>query len=322
MTPKLKDVWTNIQKTETLMMQTARKHSPSVIAEYFKEFGLERKTLSLLIRMACGFDPDRLSAADYFVRYPFSSVEAIQAGLDDMVACDLAVAKGDGAFALTELGKSIVSGSTDAAGAMIESLDMGELTPADAERLLEYDVRILEGIQAASRPHGKLVFNHRLRGLHPPYEVPALWHHWQYIWTMLAANEDEEEYVRKLRGIDPMAWFVRRQVWLAHRRAWRSRGITLDDLVRRAVGYSPVVDAEAACARALQDLEARGWVEVVEDGYRLTEEGLAACDEDEGQAEAYLVSMWPDLSDDEVGELYDLAVRFNERLEELSRQVD
>ena len=35
-----------------------------------------------------------------------------------------------------------------------------------------------------------------------------------------------------------------------------------------------------------------------------------------------ILSMWPDLSDDEVGELYDLAVRFNERLEELFRQVD
>jgi hypothetical protein len=321
MIPALKDVWPSIQKAETLLVQAGARQNPSMVRKYFEEFDLDEKAQSLLVRMACGFNPEKLCAADYFIRYPFSSVEAIQAGLGHLVECKLAVAKGDGYYALTELGERIVRGGLHTVETMIESLDLGEITSAHVERLLNYDRRILDSIQAASRPHGKPIFTHRMQGLHPPYEPPALWHHWQYIWSMLAASEDEEEYVRKLRGMDPIVWFARRQIWFAHRRIWRARVKTLDHLIRRATGYSPVDQAETVCARAIQDLEQRGWVEVVDGAYRLTEEGLAICDEDERKVDEFFLSLWPDLRDDEIDELLDIATRFNNHLEGLLRQA-
>jgi hypothetical protein len=94
---------------------------------------------------------------------------------------------------------------------------------------------------------------------------------------------------------------------------------TLDDLVGRATGYSPVERSEAACRQAIRILEDRGWVEAVDGGYRLTPEGLALCDEDERKIDGYFVSCWPDLSEDEVQDLLHITTRLNNRCEELTR---
>jgi hypothetical protein len=317
MSPRLEDIWTHIQKTETLLIQAGARQNPSAMREYFQAFELDEKARALLVRMACGFNPKRLCAADYFVRYPFSSVEAIGAALEHLAGYKLVTAQGEGRYALTALGERIVRGWMRVVASRVEALDLGDITSADVERLLAYDRRILESIRAAPRPHGQPIFTLRMQGLHPSYEPPALWHHWSYIWSMLAASEDEEEHVRKLRGMDPMVWFVRRQIWFIHRRPWRARGTTLEHLVRRATGYSPVNQAEAACARAVQELESRGWVQVVDGAYRLTETGLSTCDEDERQVEAHLVSTWPNFEDGERVELFALATRFNDHLEDL-----
>jgi hypothetical protein len=204
---------------------------------------------------------------------------------------------------------------------MIQSLDLGDVTATDVQRLLAYDRRILEALQAASPPQGNQIFGHRLRGMHPSYEPPALWHHWQLAWTMAAASEDAEEYVRKLRGLAPLVWFVRRQIWFAHRRPWRARALTLEALVRRATGYSPLDQAENACAQAIQELQERAWLQALDEEYRLTEQGLAVCDQDEREVDEHFLSGWPAFSDDEVQELLDITTRLNERCSELIRQA-
>jgi hypothetical protein len=99
------------------------------------------------------------------------------------------------------------------------------------------------------------------------------------------------------------------------------RAETLDDLIRRATGYSPIHRAEMACGKAIDDLQDRGWVETVEGEYRLTPEGLAICDEDEGEIDAYLLSSWPEFSVDEVDELLAITARLNQHLEALSTEA-
>lgn len=315
----LAHTWTSVQRAETLLIQAAVSQNPVLRTQLFDGFDLDETARQLLARMACGFDPQNITARDYLVRYPFSSVEAIQAGLDHLVECGVAVAKGEGTYTVTELGERAVRRWMEKVSFMIQSLDLGGVLPAAIQRLLDYDRRIVEAIQAASRPHGHPIFGHRLRGLHPAYEPPQLWHHWQWVWTMLAASEDEEEYVRQLQGMEPLVWFARRQIWFNHRRPWRARVKTLEDLVRRATGYSPVERAETLCRQAICTLEDRGWVDTMDGEYRLTPEGLAICDEDEREIDGHLLSCWPDLSEDEVQDLLDITTRLNNRCKELSR---
>lgn len=315
------DTWTPLQRAETLLVRAAAHQNPALRTRLFDEFELDGTARQLLVRMACGFDPDHLRPGDYLVRYPFSSVEAIRAGLEHLVEFGVAAPRGDNGYAVTELGERVVHRWMEKVSAMIQSLDLGDVPPDDVQRLLDYDRRILAAIQTTVRPHGHPIFHHRLRGLHPAYDPPQLWHHWQLVWTMLAASEDEEEYVCKQRRMDPMVWFARRQLWFVHRRPWRARVKTLDDLIRRATGYGPIHQAEMVCGQAIGDLQDRGWVETVEGEYRLTPEGLALCDEDEGQIDGYLLSSWPAFSNDEVDELLAITARLNQHLEALSTEA-
>jgi hypothetical protein len=314
------EVWTSIQRTETLMVAAAAHQNPIMRARLFEGVSLDATARQLLVRMACGFDPGQLCATAYLVRYPFSSIEAIQAGIAHLVECRALAANGDGTYAVSELGDQIVRGWMERVANMIQSLDLGDVMPADVQKLLNCDLQILQTIRAASRPHGHPIFNHRLRGLHPQYDPPALWHHWQLVWTMLAASEDEEEYVRQCRGMEPLVWFVRRQIWFAHRRPWRARVKTLDDLVLRATGYGPIDQAEIRCRQAVGDLTARGWIQVVDGAYRLTPEGLTTCDEDEREIDEGFLSCWPAFRQEEMDELLDVTARLNRRLLKLSGQ--
>jgi hypothetical protein len=290
------------------------------MSQLFVGVELDRAAKALLTRMASGFDPQNLRARDYFMRYPFSSIEAIEAGLEHLVEGGVAEAQGEGRYALSVLGERVMQHWMDTVSSMIRSLDVGAVPPADIQRLLDYDRRILEALQAASRPHGQPIFHHRLRGLHPSYDPLQLWHHWQLVWTMIAAHEDEQEYIRQQRGLSPLVWFIRRQTWFAHRRPWLVRGgLTLENLVRRATGYSPVDRAEEACAQAVAELKARDWLETRGKEFRLTTAGLAACDKDEGEIDTNFLSCWPAFSKDELEELLDISTRLNNHLEELRR---
>ncbi len=203
----------------------------------------------------------------------------------------------------------------------MQSVDLGDIPSTYVQRLLEYDLKILNAFKATSRPHGNPILGHRLHGLHPPYDPPMLWHHWMHVWTMIAAREDEEDYVRKLHGLDPLVWFVRRQVWFIDRRPWLSRVRTFDDLVRRATGYAPITCAESACQNAIDDLKTRNWLVDVDGNLHLTELGMKTCDRDEKEVDEHFLSSWPLLSDLEIEELNQITNRMNERFVFIVEQI-
>ncbi len=320
MNPRLRDAWTPVQRAETLLFQAAALLNMAQYRKLIAEIGLEGESLYLLLRIVRCFDPDQLSPQDYLTRYPFSSVNAIRRGLDRLVESGYMSRNRADSFAATELARQRIYHFEQGVAELMQSVDLGDFPPEDVQKLLEYDLRILESLKAASRPHGYPILRHRLRGLQPSYDPPQRWHHWMHVWTMLAASEDEEEYIRQLRGIDALEWFVRRQIWFAHRRPWRARAITLKTLIHRATRYSPIDDAEQALSRAVWKLKARNWLEESEGEFRLTEGGLTACDDDEREIDAGFLSCWPGFSEVEIEELIDITTRLNDRFMELIPQ--
>jgi hypothetical protein len=225
-----------------------------------------------------------------------------------------------GNYAATEIAKKCILRWQQGVSELMQSVDLGDIPPRDVQKLLNYDRRIINALKTSSRPHGNPVLNHRLRAMHPSYDPPRLWHHWMHVWTMLAAGEDEQEHVRQLRGLDPLLWFLRRQIWFIHRRPWLARALTFEALVRRATGYSPIEDAEGALSEAVQRLKARHWLEEGEGEFRLTDGGLAACDRDERQIDENFLSRWPAFDVNETEELMGVATRLNARFLELIPQ--
>lgn len=320
MNPPLREAWTSVQRAETLLFRAAALPRMAQYRKLLEEMNLETRSLSLLIRTVNGFDPNDISPQDYLNRYPFSSVASIKAGLELLVESGHMMRNELGNYAATELAKQCVHHWQQGVAGLMQSVDLGDIPPTTVQKLLEYDVRILDALQKTSRPHGNPVLGHRLRGMQPSYVPPKLWHHWMHVWTMLAAREDEEEYVRQLRGLDPLIWFVRRQTWFAHRRPWLARARTFEALVRRATGYSPIEDAEQALSEAIRKLKSRDWLEESDGEFRLTDEGLAVCDEDEREIDENFLSSWPGFSEVEIDELMDIATRLNNRFLELIPQ--
>ena len=314
-----RETWTELQRAETLLFHAAAVCHPDGMRALFDGFDLDGPSRNLLIRAGCGFPPDALRPEDYLARYPFSNIEGIQGLFEELVEIGVARESDDDGFALTERGVELVRTWMERVAALMADLGPGDVTSSDVRELLAFDRQIVESLRANERTHGSPVLSSRLRGVRPDYAVPALWHHWQRVWTILAASEDEEEHVRRRRDIDPMVWFVRRQLWFIHRRPWRARARTLGELVARATGYAPVERAERTLAAALAKLLERSEAEESAGGLQLTASGLAACDEDELEVDTNLLSRWPAWSEREIERLQGLVGRLSRRLLEVTQ---
>jgi len=314
-----RETWTELQRAETLLFHAAAVCHRNGMRALFDGFEVDGPPRDLLIRAGCGFPPDALQPEDYLARYPFSSVDGIRGLLEKLVEAGAAreSEQAGSGFALTERGVELVRTWMKRVAAMMTDLDLGDVISSDVDELVAFDRQIVESLRVNERRHGSTVLSGRLRGVRPNYTPPALWHHWQRAWTILAASEDEEEHVRRRRGTDPMVWFIRRQLWFIHRRPWRARARTLEGLAARATGYAPVEGAEETCQAALAQLVDRGEVEESEDGLRLSARGLAICDEDELEVDTNLLARWPKWDEPEIGRLRLLVERLTRRLLEL-----
>lgn len=306
-----RETWTELQRAETLLIHASLARFPERRQTLFNGFDVDGFSRALLIRAGCGFPPDSLRPAVYLVKYPFSDIDTIRAEFEELARLELVIRQGGDGFALTEQGLLILRTYIARVGEIVSDLDLEDFTAEDVAELMAFDRQIVASLESSDRPHGSPILSNRLRGVRPDYARPALWHHWQRVLTILAASEDEEEHVRMQRRIDPMVWFVRRQLWFADRRPWRARALTLDGLVARATGYAPVVDAEGACTEALAWLTERDQVVEVDGELRLTASGLAACDEDESKIDRNLLSRWPDWEASDAARLQELLTRVN-----------
>ena len=310
---RLEALWPALQQVETLLVQVAAAQNRAEFRAINPGVDLPRELLQLLIRADCGFDFQAICPIAYQARYPFSETQHIRAGLEDLVESRHLV-RDQNRYCLTSVGRAIVTHWMTSLGHLIDRLDLGTIRDVEINWLLAFDQSLVEAIAANQRPHGHPILTGRLDSLHPDYEAPRRWHHWQLTWTLVAAEEDELEFVRRARQIPPLVWFIRRQLWFVERRPWLVRTRSRSDLTRRLIGYAPVPDAERAVREAINELDQLGWLAHVNDGLRLSSSGLSAHDTDERQALAGFVSSWPDVPEADLDLLEIILERLTDRL--------
>jgi len=313
----LRDVWASLQKVETMLVQTGMRLRPEGGPDLREGLDLPASLRPLFARSIYGFDPRRIRATDYLVRYPFSSTDAIERQLAELAEIGVLTGPQDGAYAVTDRAEGFLRLHTERVGDLIDRLDLGAVNEDDIQKLLAYDRRILDAMRRSVKEEPSPVFEHRLLGLHPEYDPPKRWHHWHLAWTMIAAHEDAEEFVRVARGIEPLTWFARHELWFTARRPHRGRMKTCADLQRLAEAYAPLEDAEDVCAATVSKMRDSGWVQIEGDACRLTPAELARADRDEGEVEEIFLGRWPELSAAERSELKGITDAINARCEEL-----
>ncbi|UCF09344.1 MAG: hypothetical protein JSW65_04585 [Candidatus Bipolaricaulota bacterium] len=322
MDERLRQAWVSVQKAETKLVLTGVKLHPQEPIPPEARLDIDPSVRQVFARAASCFDPKEIRARDYLVRFPFSTVRAVERQLDALVTAGALTGLRKGKYALTAQGERTMRALTERVGASIDRLDLGVITEDQVGRLLAYDRRILEALTESVQGSPSPIFEHRLRGLQPDYDPPKRWHHWQLAWTMIAAHEDAEQQVREDRGIGPLAWFARHELWFTARRPHRGRMQSCADLAKVAERYAPLANPEEDCRAALEELRKRGWIDGVGADCDLTDQGIEAADRDEDEVEERFLARWPCLPGGEVEELKGIADAINERCEELEQRFE
>ena len=302
---QLADVWRSLHRAESTLVAAGVRADPAPLRAYFDGLPVERHLAGAIFRLASGFDGRHLRVADYGTRYPFSPPELIEATFTALVDVGWLAEGPGGVYALTDAGRATVTTYYGIVAGGVDRLTPSSVSLEDIAFLLAADRRLVEEVAAASSPAERPILTHRLRGLRPPWEPARLSHHWQRIWTLVAAHEDAEETVRRGHKMGALVWFARRQIW---RGRFAVGGV--DDLAQVAGRYAPV-DAQA-CAAALASLVAEGIAMQEGDRYRLTADGAEYFAADETEIERMFFGWWPDLTDDERARLLSITQQLNE----------
>jgi len=320
MTDELRETWVAVQKAETRLVETGVRLRPKDAPDLREGLEIAPELRQVFARTVYGFDPKRIRAEDYLVRYPFSSADAIERQLRALVEAGVFTGPHGDAYAVTEEAEAYLRLHTERVGESIDRLDLVDVGAEQIQKLLAYDRRILDGIRKSVEHAPSPIFEHRLNGLRLEYDPPKRWHHWQLAWTMIAAHEDAEQQVRVDRGIGPLVWFARHELWFTTRRPHRARMRSCADLARVAERYAPLEDAVRDCRTAIEAMRQRGWLEGEGDACRLTEQELEHADRDEAEIEEIFLARWPDFTDAEIAEMRQIADAIGRRCEELVAQ--
>jgi len=323
MIEQLRETWNAVRKAEARLVQTGVRLRPKDAPDLREGLQIAPDLQQVFARTVYGFDPKRIRAQDYLVRYPFSSVNVIELQLRALVDAGVFTGPHGDAYAVTDEAEAHFRLHTERVGESVDRLDLGDIGEEQVRKLLAYDHRILDGIRQSVKTDPSPIFEHRLKGLRLEYDPPRRWHHWQLAWTMVAAHEDAEERIRVARGIEPLVWFARHELWFTARCPHRARMRSCADLARVAERYAPLEDAETDCRAAIETMRQRGRIEGQGDACRLTEQELERADRDEAEIEELFFARWPEFMDAELAETREISEAISRRCEELvARAVD
>lgn len=312
-TSYLGTVWTEVQRAETLLFQSAVRTHIEDYRAIINSLKFPPDLVHIMIRMVSGFNSQRIRAADYLQRYLFSDLEAITAKLESCVEHELMARKPDGVYVATEIGYRNVKNWMESTGKIISRLPLEGTLADDAHTLVACDYRVVSHMAQAASPEEYPIFANRLQGLCPDYDPLHIWHHWQLVWTMIAAREDTNWRVCREKSMAPLACFFHRQLWFRDRRPWLARGRlhTLKDLTAWAERYSPLPGGVTACAEAIEQLTAQGWIDPSAKHFQLNDAGLFAGDAAESAMDADFLCLWPELTLEELETWHTAALRLN-----------
>ena len=306
-------VWTEVQRAETLLFQSAVRTHIEDYQAIIKSLNFPPESLNIMIRLISGFNSQSTRAEDYLQRYPFSDLEAVTAKLETCVEHELMSRKSDSVYVATEKAYRSVKNWMESTGKILSQHPLEGTLADDAKTLVAFDYRVVSHTARVASSQEYPILRNRLQGLYPDYDPLHLWHHWQLVWTMIAAREDSSWRIYRDKSMAPLTTFFHRQLWFRDRRPWLARGRlhTLEDLNAWAERYSPLPGGVTDCAEAIEELTARGWIDPGAKHFQLNDAGLSSGDAAENAIDADFLRLWPELAQEELEAWHLAAQRLN-----------
>jgi DNA-binding PadR family transcriptional regulator len=216
---------------------------------------------------------------------------------------------GDGEYTITDKGHELVQKLGD----VLEDT-MRATTPlpeADLDRIAGLLFKLIEAIAEIEEPADKRSFFTNRSSDRGPSSPPML-RFLQYVADLGAFRDDCHLSTWRSLGVSGPAWEALAFVW-------RDEVHTAEELVEKLEHRSYDVEVYSA---ALGELVAKGWAEVVDGNYRLTDAGQTLRDEVEAKTDTYFYGAWTVLLQEELAELGDLLARLRDALKEQASEPE
>ncbi|MFN8372904.1 MAG: hypothetical protein U0694_08505 [Anaerolineae bacterium] len=240
---------------------------------------------------AAEFLPEPLTVAKLRVRDIYASEKLVKALLQLMASEKWFDVIGE-EYHLTEAGLEIISGSRQRTTVLFA--DFAPIPQAAIERLEALLHRVLETTLTCPEPPSTWSLLHS-RNRAPAADAPAMQRLFHHFSDINAARDDAHMAAFMPHKVDGYVW----EAFSFVCNGLKTADELFDQLAYR--GYS-----RHDYADALKILAARRWVQVLEDGYHVTDSGRIAREKVEQLTDDYFYAGWTCLDEDEFDEVYTL----------------
>jgi ribosomal protein S19E (S16A) len=293
--------------TDRLAIWTLMTETMQAIGPFYREAMTEGIQASGVpdfwfgLYLAQGTDPQPFTVQRYQDMFPYTSRERQRENLEQLRKAEYLEQVGEDAYVLTDAGRKVVEGTFQAAQEAME--DVVHLPMAEAEQLNDLLWRIVEYALSGPMPETKWALL-TSRRCDPGEDATGIVKTDQYLTDLVMYRDDAHIAASKNYGVNGRTWETLTFVWNEEAR-------TAEALAER-LGFRGFTAEDYA--KSLSRLEELGWIEPVEKGFQVTDEGRALRDQAEDNTNLIHFECWDILTEKEIGLMADLLTRAKDNL--------
>lgn len=298
----LAQLWELMGETSQAIYEVTRP----VIVPAFNE-QLENPAAYTYAKMILGREPARLLPGDPLRRFPYVNPVQVEERLAQAAEDGLLSGSLSEGYTVTERGRSTVA---DLDQLFYEYLTSQEPIPADElNELAGLFQRLVQGSLAAPEPADRWAIQTSHRS-HPSRTYGPLAHIDQHLDDLNAFRDDAHNAAWRPLSVSGRTWETLTLVW---RDQANSAAHLAEQLAHR--GYS-AEDYD----QSLAELAERGWLQMTDDGLRLTPAGLATREAAETTTDRLFFTPWQSLQEAEMARLRQLIIRLKLALQKQAEE--
>jgi len=272
--------------------------SRDVMRPLFEEHFSEQRFYQPLF-LAYNLTPEPISVALYNKRNPYANPDSVQEILEDAATAGYLEKVGEGEYRLTKKGSSAIEFVHKAFYSQVNQVN--QFPAEQLNELCSLMAKLVDSISQTDLGIRKICFDASYGG-HIQVDHGTLARVDQHLDDLNAFRDDAHIAAWKSAEVDGHTWEVLTFIW-------NGDATTAKQLVERMPYRQYTADNYQV---TLENLVKRGWIEVGNDGYVVTEKGKKIRDDAEDATNQYYFGPWKVLSDDELNRLGELLTALKE----------
>jgi ribosomal protein S19E (S16A) len=276
----------------------------STVTPLMEKHGLDQLGFFYFLMAARSFEPDPLSVARLVIRGPYTNPAQYAKGLAELAEVGHLKPLENDEYRLSAQGRAALREITHAIFTRLGEIPA--LPEQDMSQLANLLDKLVQASLEAQEPDSKWCIT-KSHNMHPDQEYAPLAQIDQHIDDLGAFRDDAHLAAWKPYGVSGPAWE-------AITFLWRGEVHTVQELIEK-IPYRK--RSAETYTQGLEDMIARGWMEKVDEGYQLTQQGQALRQQAEDETDRYFFAPWACLDSTGNAQLHDLLTQLKDKLQEM-----